>query len=110
MDAIKETPEEVKEERDETDLLGADGGSSTRLISMVNDWLSSWMEELAFVQHSKAAATKKPSKYVHQHYNTIFIRVCHIISCLFQSMLYSSSAKPDNVATFLCETYKDTEI
>jgi len=53
--AVEEEEEEEEEEAEEEMVVVVER-------SMVNKWLNSWAEELAIVQHSQAAATKKPSK------------------------------------------------
>ena len=63
-----DTNEEALEEEDEGDGgMEEEGRVGPHLRSMVNEWLNSWAEELAIVQHSQAAVTKKPGKYVHTH-------------------------------------------
>lgn len=41
---------------------------STELASLVHDWLGSWTEELAWVTHSRSAASKQPKKSVNHNY------------------------------------------
>ncbi len=50
----------IEEEEDEVDATDGKGGS--HLMSMVDTWLNSWTDELAFFQNSHAAATKQPTK------------------------------------------------